>query len=97
MEKGAIVMIMKYINMDFSEHEAKLGNKIEADEDYKDARKTFKESLSLLDRELNIKIEDHAGYVETLAKDIAYNEGFKEGVRFILGCISTGKEVFQHE
>ena len=84
-------MIMKYINMDFSEHDIELGSKIESSEDYRVARKTLKKSLSLLDKKTNIDIEDKAGFVEALSNDISFDEGFKEGVRFILGCVSSGK------
>ena len=89
-------MIMRYINMDFAEHDNILGKKVDQNENYKAAVKDLHEALKSLDRKTEIHISDKACFVEAIVTDIAYDEGFKEGIKFILGCISSG-EVFQHE
>ena len=89
-------MIMKFIGMDFLEHDKLLGNKIDSNEDYKAARKTLCETLSLLDKKIGTDIDDKAGYAEALSRDLAYDEGFSAGIKFIMGCISSG-EGLKHE
>ena len=86
-------MIMKYINMDFSENDSKLDKIISGNETYKATAKAFSDSLDLLDKKVRLNIDDKVSLMEAIARDTCYDEGFSEGVKFILGCISSGKKV----
>jgi hypothetical protein len=84
---------MKYINMDFSELDERLRAIIDRNEDYRAAKEKLGNCLDRLDKAKRDIIDNSACLMEAIAIDTAYNEGFSEGIRFILGCIASGKEV----
>ena len=83
-------MIMKYINMCFEEHDLSLREKLKQNEAYVRAESDFIYRVNTLDRKAQLDIESKACFAEALAVDVAFDEGFKEGVRFILGCLGNG-------
>lgn len=85
-------MIMKYINMDFSENDLKLDKALNANEDYREAVKDVEEVIRSLDVELKLKIDEKYTHLETLITDICFDEGFKEGARFAIELL-TGKSI----
>lgn len=89
-------MIMKYISMDYSEHDSALGEKLKQNESYVKARRDFSDYIDSLDQKIRLDIEGEVRFLEAITMDVSYDEGFKEGIRFILGCISKG-EVFRYE
>lgn len=85
-------MIMKYINMAFEDHDLKLGNKIKSNPDYEKAQDKYNALIDALDKTTMIAIDDATCLMETISRDVSYDEGFMEGIRFILGCSANGKE-----
>ncbi len=68
-----------------------LGEIIESNSEYQKAQETFRENISTLEGDIKVDLADSEVEMETIAKETAFNEGFKMGVRLILGCISSGK------
>lgn len=89
-------MIMKYIGMPFEKQAGELEEKFKQNSTYVAAEKDWLECVSKLDEAIISEVDSKSSYVEAIARDIAYDEGFKEGVRFTMGCMSKG-EVMQYE
>ncbi len=85
-------MIMKYINMDFSEHDFKLGKIVDSNENYMKALNNLKVALKKLDRKTELDIDEKVVHMEALAKDICYDTGFQDGAKFAIELL-TGKVV----
>ncbi len=79
-------MIMNYIKMQPEELDLKLEEEIRKNETYNKTSKDLYELLSSIEKKMALKIEATAVCLETISRDIAYNEGFKDAINFILLC-----------
>jgi len=82
-----IVNIMDLIDMDFESHSQELAEKIKAAPGYKEAQEKYLELIDSLETKTKIDIDSATTYMETLAMDIAFNEGFKLAIQLILSSI----------
>lgn len=64
---------------------------IESNGEYQEAQEAFSEGISKLEKDIWLEVESCEVRMETIAKETAFNEGFKMGVRLILGCINSGE------
>ena len=73
-------------------HEDKLYTIIRANAGYRDAQKRFLNHLETLKPDVTLmsEVEDSATTMESVAKDVAFDEGFKLGVRLVIDAMSNG-------
>ncbi|MEA4846695.1 MAG: hypothetical protein VB106_05605 [Clostridiaceae bacterium] len=76
----------------FEGYEDDINGKIKAKEGYQEAQEIFYRHMERIHKNDSYKtmdeIEQSQIRMETVAKDTAFNEGFKMGVQMILGCLS---------
>lgn len=82
-----IINIMDLIDMRFEDHNLELDNKIKAAPGYMEAQEKFLELINSLESKKKLDISDTATYMETIAIDTAFNEGFKLAIQLILSSM----------
>ena len=85
-------MIMKYIGTRFEDFDLKVQNILNKNKQYKEATKELKNKLDNLDRKVLLELDPYIIRVETLTKDLSFDAGFSEGIRFIMGCMNVEGE-----
>lgn len=80
-------MILNYIK-NGPEYDGKLANAVYQDADYQEAEKQFKDCIETLNEKSGNEIDDNAASMMAAAMDAAFDHGFSEGVRFIMGCVA---------
>lgn len=87
--------IVNLMCVGFNDYEEFIDNKVKESEDYKTAEEAYKERMSNIEAKEGFKFMDELDntviVMEHTIKDIAFNEGFKMGVKFILDFIANGK------
>lgn len=78
------INIMDLINMRFKDHDLEISNKIKAASGYEEAEEKFKELVNSLDKQIMLDIDEVATYMETVSRDVAFNEGFRLAIQLIL-------------
>lgn len=81
------INIMDLINMPFEDYDLELGKKIEAAPGYKETQEKYLELINSLEKQIKFDIDSAATYMETIAIDVAFNEGFKLAIQLILSSI----------
>ena len=78
----------------FEGFETMIYSKIKANPDYQPAQKTFDKHLDTIKNDIpyRTEVENSEITLETIARDTAYNEGFRMGMQFILGYVSTDRQ-----
>lgn len=85
------ISVRKLIDMDFEEYEEYLDKKIKKDSFYNEKVQEFQDICDKeTDKKTALKLDASCVAIETAARDIAFDEGFKLGVKFILSCIKGG-------
>lgn len=79
--------ITDLIEMYPDNHDFELGNKIKENPEYKKAQKEFYRIIDTLETKIRLKLDDEAVRMETIAKDVAFNEGFKLAIQLILSSL----------
>lgn len=92
--------IVNLMCIGFDGYEEFINGKLKGNEEYKEAEKTFEEHLKTMQEEKGFeymdKVDNAVITMETAARDTAFNEGFKMGIRFIQDFIAKG-EGFKNE
>lgn len=79
--------IMDIITLDREDCEAELNDKIKDVFGYEESQKEYDETIHSLEKETMFKIDDAVTQMETIARDMAVNEGFKLAVRLIFSAL----------
>lgn len=79
--------ILELIDAGTEEIDEIIDDKLEKDERYKKAEKEFLEMIEPLEQKYDLDIESAELIMETWAREVAFNEGFKMGVRLIISCM----------
>ncbi len=69
------------------EHDLSLQKMIESNPDYVKTLNNLNEKLNNLDVQTKIDIDSDFSYMEIIARDTAFNEGFKLAVKLILSSV----------
>ena len=80
--------------LDIKSLEKNIWEPIHKDNEHKVAEEEFVEVLNSLDEEKMLSVEEKANRLETIASKKAYQQGFNDGIKFIIDVIA-GKEVFE--
>ena len=87
--------IVNLMCIGFDDYEEFINVKVKENEEYKKAEKKFEEHLETLQEEKSFeymdKVDNAAITMETVARDTAFNEGFKMGIMFMQNFISKGE------
>jgi len=85
--------IVDMLCMGFECFEEMIWSKIKVNEEYKAAQETFSKHIETLkgNHAYMSEVENSATAMEIVARDTAYNEGFKMGIQFMMGCMSKGE------
>lgn len=79
--------ILELIDKGSEEIDEIIDNQLQKDKRYKEAEKKFLALIETLEKEPKLDIEGAESTMEAWAKDAAFNEGFKTGVRLMVGCM----------
>lgn len=87
--------IVNLMCIGFDDYEEFIKGKVKENKEYKEAEKKFEEHLETL-REVKSfeymdKVDNAVIIMETVARDTAFNEGFKMGIMFMQNFISKGE------
>jgi hypothetical protein len=84
------ITIIDLMNKPVEDHDMELQKVINDNPEYVKAQETVSElmeKLKDLDWKIQFGLDAEIGYKEALARDTAFNEGFKFAIRFILSSI----------
>lgn len=84
--------IVDLLSTGYDKFDNVLSNIIESNNEYQEALEVFDKGISSLEKNTRLEVESCESRMETIAKETAFNEGFKMGVRLILGCVNSGMD-----
>lgn len=85
-----LLNIKDLMDKPFEDHDMELQKVIRDNPKYIEAEKTFEgllEKVKQFDREIWFDLDNEANFLETLAIDTAFNEGFKLAIKLIFSSI----------
>ncbi len=82
--------IKDLMNKPFEDHDMELQKVLRDNPEYIEAEKTVKELMEKVkgfDRKIWLDLDAETNYMEALARDVAFNEGFKLAVKLLLSSV----------
>lgn len=84
--------VVDLLSTGYSKFADNLGKMIESNSEYQEAQEIFCKGISNLEKDTWLEVESNEVIMENVARETAFNEGFKMGVRLILGCVNSGMD-----
>ena len=81
------ISITKLLGDDFKYLDEIIADKLKENKSYKENNKKFIEYLEALDNKQMNEVEGWVNRMEEIAYDTAFEEGFRMGVRLMIGCM----------